>query len=128
MPGEPVVNAGTELVSHASEFGPVVYVAIVSLILVTVLVIVFIIQSGRREDRILAVVSGNTSATAAIVPALAALTRDIQNHDTRVIEIQDTVDHIDSVVQEIKIGAMRIEERLKQSKPKVENTKEGWAL
>lgn len=129
------VDAGTHVIDQAAAFGPVVYLAVISVIIMFITMIFFIWQSGRREERIATesarreerlagesysreermstVVANNTQVVAGVVPSLAALAADVKRHDDRVDEIEDKVDLIGSTAQKIDVRTMRIEEMLK---------------
>lgn len=129
------VNAGTHVIDQAAAFGPVVYLAIISVLIMFCTMVFFIWQSGRREERIASesarreerlaaesyareermstVVANNTQVVAGIVPTLTALAADVKRHDDHVVEIEDKIDMLGVTTEKVNVRTMRIEEMLK---------------
>ena len=99
---EPVIDAGTNTIDKAAQFGPEVFLAVVVIILFSAFMYLLITQGNKREERTLlqrqkddemnrAVVANNTKALLEVVHMVAKTCGEIEDHEKSTVAARQDV-------------------------------------
>ena len=110
---EPVIDAGTNTIDKAAQFGPEVFLAVVVIILFSAFMYLLITQGNKREERMAQVVDNNSRALLEVAHMVSKTCSEIEDHEKSTVAARQDVHDNKQMLGRIDTRTEVINERTK---------------